>query len=144
MRYHGQEHTVKVPILSANFADDLTSLRRRLDTLHHRAYALSLPESAAEIVNLQVPILGITKKPVLKRLSAEPKGIALKGKRSITIREYGAGIDVEVYDRDRLTAGSVIQGAAIIEEWSSTILLLPEQTATVDDFGNLIIKRVDK
>ena len=144
MRYQGQEHTVKVPILPVDFSDDLTSLRRRLDALHQRAYALSLPDSAAEIVNLQVSVLGITKKPVLKRLSTEPKGDARKGRRSITIREYGAGIDVEVYDREKLTAGSEIQGAAIIEEWSSTILVLPEQVASVDEFGNLIIKRVDK
>ena len=142
MRYHGQEHTVKVPILSADFEDDLVSLRQRLDTLHEKAYALALPESAAEIVNLQVSILGITSKPVLKRLTAQPVRNVVKGRRKITIRGYGADLDVAVFDRSKLSAGAEIKGAAIIEEWTSTTLVLPDQCATVDEYGNLAIKRV--
>ncbi len=144
MRYHGQEHTVKVPILSSDFADDLLSLRQRLDALHERAYALSLPDSAAEIVNLQASVLGITRKPELKRMSPLLDGELLKGKRLVTIRDYGIDIDAAVFNRDNLAAGSEVQGPAIIEEWTSTILVLPDQAAKVDDIGNLIIKRVEK
>ncbi len=143
MRYHGQEHTVKVPVISTDFAADLLSLRGRLDALHQRAYALSLPDSAAEIVNIQVSILGITAKPTLKRFAPSAEGASLKGSRSITIRDFGRGINAAVYNRDHLEAGSGVQGAAIIEEWTSTILVLPGQAATADAFGNLIIKRVE-
>ncbi len=144
MRYYGQEHTVKVPILSGDFAAALRPLRQRLDSLHERAYALALPDSAAEIVNLQVSILGITKKPSLKRIVAQSDGgaaAALKGQRQITVRGYGENIAAPVYARAQLAAQSEIRGPAIIEEWTSTSLILPGQSATVDDFGNLIIKR---
>ena len=89
MRYFGQEHTVKVPILSRDFEDNLTPLRRRLDTLHEKAFALALPNSAAEVVNLQVSVLGITNKPVLKGIPATTCRGPVKGSRKITIRGYG-------------------------------------------------------
>ena len=142
MRYHGQEHTVKVPVLNADFVDNLQPLRRRLDSLHEKAYALALPESATEIVNLQVSVLGITAKPKLKPMPAPTAGKAAKGRRTVTIRDRRQGTEAEIYDRSKLAAGAELPGAAIIEEWTSTILVLPGQLAQVDEFGNLIIKRV--
>ena len=144
MRYFGQEHTVKVPILPQDFEDNLTPMRRRLDTLHEKAYALALPDSAAEVVNLQVSVLGITNKPVLKRISAKNCEDSVKGSRKITIRGYGSELNAVVYDREKLSAGYEISGPAIIEEWTSTILILPDQLAAVDEYGNLTIKRVQQ
>ena len=141
MRYHGQEHTVKVPILAGEFSDGLRPLRRRLDSLHEQAYALSLPESAAELVNLQASIVGITRKPALKRLAPAPASDPVKGRRPITIRDLDAEIEALVYDRTKLAPGSALKGPAIIEEWTSTALVLPGQRASVDEYGNLIIKR---
>ncbi len=144
MRYLGQEHTVKAPILAADFADELRPLRQRLDALHERAYALALPESAAEIVSLQVTMLGVTAKPRIKPMSAQPPGEPLKGNRAIHIRDFGSRLVAPVLRRECLAAGSEVPGPAIIEEWTSTILTLPGQAATVDEYGNLIIKRVDQ
>ncbi len=143
MRYQGQEHTVKVPILRGDLRQDLVRLRRRFDEAHERAYSLKLPESATEIVNLQVSILGISSKPVMKRIDAEANCNPLKGERPVTIRGHGADMPAEVYDREKLAAGATIDGPAIIEEWTSTTLILPDQLATVDEFGNLIIKRAE-
>ena len=140
MRYDGQEHTVKVPVLAGDFEDGLLSLRRRFDSLHEQAYALSLPEAAAETVSLQVAVLGITRKPVLRRL-AGGSADARKGRREVMLRGDAAPLSAVVYDRARLAAGAVIAGPAIIEEWTATVLVLPGQAATVDEYGSLIIKR---
>ncbi|MCY3978023.1 MAG: hydantoinase/oxoprolinase family protein [Chloroflexi bacterium] len=144
MRYHGQEHTVKVPILPDDLCQDLIPLRRRFDEIHERAYSLRLPESAAEIVNLQVSILGITSKPVMKRLASAADRDPLKGERLVTIRGHGADLPANVYDREKLSAETKVDGPAIIEEWTSTTLILPDQSAFVDEFGNLMIKRAAK
>ncbi len=141
MRYHGQEHTVKVPILPGDLDDGLTALRRRLDEYHERAYSLKLPGSAAEIVNLQVSLIGVTSKPVMKKRAIDPSGEPLKGERRIAVRDYGEALLAQVYDREKLAPGALIRGPAIIEEWTSTALILPDQSATVDDYGNLAIKR---
>ncbi len=143
MRYYGQEHTVKVPVLAGDFDDDLRPLRRRLDALHEKAYALALPDSAAEIVSLQVSMLGVTNKPALERIAVDARADAVKGRRRIAIDGYGSDLDAAVFDRAKLAAGAQIPGPALIEEWTSTSLILPDQRATVDEYGNIIIRRVE-
>lgn len=141
MRYHGQEHTVKVPILPGDLNDDLVALRRRLDEHHELSYSLKLPGSAAEIVSLQALIIGVTSKPAAKKIATDSSGGGVKGERTVTLRGYDDALRARVYDRESLGAGEVIDGPAVIEEWTSTTLVLPDQTATVDEYGNLIIKR---
>jgi N-methylhydantoinase A/oxoprolinase/acetone carboxylase beta subunit len=48
-------------------------------------------------------------------------------------------VDTPVYARDKLLAGNVIQGPAIVEQLDSTTVILPRQRAEVDTFGTLII-----
>ena len=141
MRYFGQEHTVKVPVLDGDLGADLLALRRRFDDYHEQAYSLKLPDSAAEIVNLQVSILGITAKPALKRIDGDDGNDSLKCRRDITVRGHDSRMSVNVHDRGKLGPVRSIEGPAIVEEWTSTILILPDQSAQVDDYGNLIIKR---
>ncbi|MCY3834070.1 MAG: hydantoinase/oxoprolinase family protein [Chloroflexi bacterium] len=141
MRYHGQEHTVKVPIFTGDLGDDLSALRRRLDDCHEQAYSLRLPESAAEIVNLQASILGITSKPMFKPIAADNGNPTIKGERDIVARGYDGKMRVAIHDREGLGSGAAVNGPAILEEWTSTTLILPDQQAAVDAYGNLIIKR---
>jgi N-methylhydantoinase A len=44
-----------------------------------------------------------------------------------------------VYERSTLAQGYAIEGPAIVEEMSSTTILLPDQTLQVDSLGSLII-----
>ena len=96
MRYHGQEHTVKVPIFESDLGDDLSALRRRLDEYHDLAYSLRLPESAAEIVNLQASIVGVSGKPVLKPIAADRGKPVIKGRRDIVVRGYAGNMRAAV------------------------------------------------
>ena len=50
--------------------------------------------------------------------------------------------DAEIYDREKLGAGTVIPGPAIVSEMDSTTLILPGHAATVDEVGNLLINPV--
>ena len=44
------------------------------------------------------------------------------------------------YDRSQLRDGHVLSGPAIVVQHNSTILIPPSYTATVGEFGNLIIE----
>ena len=46
------------------------------------------------------------------------------------------------FDREKLGAGTVIPGPAIVSEMDSTTLILPGHAATVDKVGNLLINPV--
>ncbi len=50
--------------------------------------------------------------------------------------------DAEIYDREKLGAGTVVPGPAIVSEMDSTTLILPGHAATVDKVGNLLINPV--
>jgi N-methylhydantoinase A len=50
--------------------------------------------------------------------------------------------DAQIYDREKLGAGTVVTGPAIVSEMDSTTLILPGHAATVDKVGNLLINPV--
>lgn len=64
---------------------------------------------------------------------------ALKGTRKVFFKEYSDLIDCRIYDRSKLKSNNLVKGPAIIEEYDSTIVIYPDQKATVDTFSNLII-----
>jgi N-methylhydantoinase A len=141
-RYRGQEHTIKVPVKQEDFsAHDLTALKARFDECHEQAYAHTLPDHAAEVVNLRLTAYGVTPKPVMRELSApvRPLAEAEKGRRPVIFEGCASPLDCPVYDRDRLGPGLLLEGPAIIEEWTSTTVLLPGQRLDVDRYGNLIL-----
>jgi N-methylhydantoinase A len=47
--------------------------------------------------------------------------------------------EATVYQRERLPVGQDFAGPAIVNEMSATTLILPDQTAVVDPWGNLIV-----
>jgi N-methylhydantoinase A len=54
--------------------------------------------------------------------------------------EAGGFVDCPNYDRYRFSAGSVIDGPAIVEEMDSTTVIHPGFLAEVDRYGNMLIK----
>jgi N-methylhydantoinase A len=49
-------------------------------------------------------------------------------------------VQTPIYDRNRLGAGAMIEGPAIVEEETSTTVVHPGQQLTVDEFGNLLLE----
>jgi N-methylhydantoinase A len=94
---------------------------------------------AVEIVNFKVTGVGAIPKPELKAFAVVSSGPA----SPVEVRRayFGEGLRVEapVYRRRLLAPGTVIAGPAIIEEQTSTVVLYPGQTATVDTYLNLEI-----
>jgi N-methylhydantoinase A len=140
MRYAGQQHTVRVPVPSLS-ENGLSDLERRFDEIHERTYEHALPGTPTEIVNLRVAAIHELQKPSLHRIGtgAADSSAAIKGRRLVHFEDVGDVKDCRIYDREKLAAGNRIDGPAIVEEWNSTVIVLPEQNLEVDTFGNLII-----
>jgi N-methylhydantoinase A len=62
---------------------------------------------------------------------------ALDGERKIFFD--GEFLDSRLYRRERLRAGDVIEGPAMITEYTSATIVPPGCRATVDAFENLVI-----
>ena len=47
-----------------------------------------------------------------------------------------------VFDREALVRGQAISGPAIVEEWTTTTVILPGWEARVDRIGNLVLSKI--
>jgi N-methylhydantoinase A len=92
-----------------------------------------------EWVNLRVTGVGPIRKPGPRTVA--PGGgaqTARSGTRAVFFDDW---IETAIYDRAQLGAGDVVDGPAVLEEFSSTVPLHPGFRANVDDAGNLLIAR---
>lgn len=139
MRYYGQEHTVKVPIPSVNMnSEDIDMIINRFHEYHEREYAFRL-EGPVEIVNFHVVGEYKIRKFELKEIGnkAETSDDALIGERRVYLN--GDDLTLSVYNKQNLAPRFKIDGPAIIEDPTSTILVLNTQRVSVDKYGNVVI-----
>ena len=142
MRYVGQEHAVTVDLPLAFFAGrDRSAIKQQFDELHKVRYGTSAPKEPADLVSLRVTVLGTMKKPPKHDVdsgSAKPEKAALRAVKPVYFRS-GGWADTPVFHRERLLAGNLISGPALIEEHASTTVVQPGDELRVDELGNLQI-----
>jgi N-methylhydantoinase A len=145
LRYLQQGYTLGVTCPQSELQEsDRASLKEAFDTLHAQVYGQSATDEDAEIVTLRVsseiavPQLKVGAMPVLVGNVAR----AAKKRRQVFDVDAGRFVEAGVFQREKLTAGDVIEGLAIIDQFDSTTLVLAGQRATVDQVGTLIIDEV--
>jgi len=143
MRYSGQGYELTVPLTQAPplAREDIQATRSRFDEQHGRLFGHKAETEPVEMVSFRLVARVPTTKPKFSRHrkgKADPSG-ALKGHRMAYFGESTGRVDCPVYQRDKLAAGHVISGPAIIEQMDSTTVVYPGQTAQVDAYTNIII-----
>lgn len=141
LRYYGQEHALSVPAPSKLTDAGKTVLDKSFDELHLKVYGHNAPEEPKEIVSLKVIGIGKVRKPVLQTITRggeSPASQSNLGARKVYLGD-GRYQEFNIYQRDKLLAGNIIRGPAIIEEPTSTTVVEDGQICSVDQYGNLII-----
>jgi N-methylhydantoinase A len=141
MRYRGQSYDVAVPVPHLRSPQDLADLVRRFHDAHQRRYGHMAEVEAVEIVNFQVTAVGIIPKPKPKTFAepAETPEQIPSARRQAYFSATEAS-DVPVLRRAALGPGTCIEGPAVVEEKTSTLVLYPGQRAEVDAHLNIEIK----
>jgi len=143
LRYSGQAYELNIPVPSGRLTEShLAMLRESFHATHERVYGHSATSEPVELVNVRVMAIGRVAKPRLRELESgsESPQNASKGERSSYFDESRDYVKCPTYDRYRLRCGNIIRGPAIIEEIDSTTIIYHNQTATVDKFGNILVK----
>jgi N-methylhydantoinase A len=139
-RYEGQNFEVVVSLPEVR-AEGMADFVVRLHAAHKREYGYDVPGKAVEIVNCRLQAVGRVAKAPLRELTVTGTlADAGTGRRDVYHGAEHGWLATPVYARSKLAAGTVIDGPAVIEEMSSTTLLIPDQRAAVDKIGNIIIK----
>ncbi len=138
MRYGEQIFEVNVPFDDIDL-DSPDLIRRMSDAFHARheaLYTYSLPDQEAVLVNARIAVVGeLPALPQEPRLPERPPAGA-RGHRRIHLGQW---IEAPVYDFDALAAEQVIDGPAVVESATTTVLLRPGDRARTTAFGWLDI-----
>jgi len=140
MRYLGQEHTVEVP---AHNIDNIAALEQRFAERHQRRYGHTM-DDAAEAVHLRVRGIGETDKPTVSEFEQVTHSGGPDESQMAYCFATEEMVEFEVYNRDQLGVDQVIHGPAIVRQPTTTVVFHSNQTARIDDHGNLIIREVDQ
>ena len=136
MRYVGQEYTVNLPIGATVSLDEIDAA---FHDAHRVRYGHSTPGAPAEFVNLRVAAMGRIASAVPKYNPPTAEADPLLGQRTVIFA--GQEHETPVLLRQHLTPGASHPGPVVIEEESSTIVVPPGHTATLDELGNVLITR---
>ncbi|MBL9074760.1 hydantoinase/oxoprolinase family protein, partial [Tabrizicola sp.] len=141
MQFVGQTHLLRVALPSATPGHE--ELQRLFEAAYHARFRVDLPTIRANLVNLNVSVIGERPALDLSRL-IEPSGRKEAAEPSATRKVWFDGWqDTPVYWRDRLPLKIGLQGPAIIEQMDTTIVVDTGAKVTSDADGNLVIE-VDK
>ena len=142
MRYYGQEYTLRVPLDYPINEQTLKTVMKRFEDRHFAEYGFKLEGNPIEVVNYYVKGTYKLPKPRLYEVKETAKDLkdALIMERDVYID--GKFMKVPVYNKDRLPIEVKIEGPAIIEENTATIIVLNNWYARRDKYGNIHIERI--
>src|SRR6478735_1756492 len=149
VRYVGQAYEVRVaapegtvdPAYVEHVADAFHAEHRQLYGYDFRGDS----DQQVEWVNLRVTGIGpITRPeiPTLDKAEGDVEGRAVRGRRPVCFDPDEGYVETPVIWRTDLGAGDTFAGPAIVEEFGSTIPVHPGFEVVVDDWANLVIRKV--
>ena len=141
VRFRHQAHELGVPLDDGAITPaTLVQAEAAFRDTYERLYGVR-PGDPVEFVNYRVRAVGRVDKPDWA-VDAQAHGPATPlNQRAVYFGEHEGFIDTPVYRRGSLAPGHTIEGPAIVEEPTSSIVVPPKWTASVDQRLNLIIRR---
>jgi N-methylhydantoinase A len=132
VRYVGQGYELNV----AHGAD----AAERFHAMHEQRYGFANRGRGLEIVNVRVRVRVPSEvyAPEREEMRAGDGAGALRGEKRVYFD--GEWVAARVFDRERLRAGDVIEGPALVAEYTSATVVPPGARLVVDGLGNLVIE----
>ena len=142
LRYIGQFHEVEVDMAGGKITREaVDAAAAGFTRKHEELYTFAMPWKAVEILTLRLKATTPNAPfalPQVAKGDADPKP-ALKRRR--TCRFNGRDVDTPIYDGEKVMAGNVISGPAIIEETTTTVVIPEAYVCSVDKYKNYILTR---
>ncbi len=139
LRYLGQAYEIAVPLRRASPIDQATlaALAEDFQAQYFRMYGHT-NTTTVEIVNLRASVVKTTA-AIPDWSNRAPAPPPTNGKRNLWFLGRTEPTPCTALRRESLAPDERIVGPAVIEQADTTILVYPEQTATIDPAANLVI-----
>ena len=138
LMYQGQTHVMKLPTDAGVFNKE--QVRQEFARAYFDRFGLDLPEMKPVLANVRTTVIGVRDRisiDIFRPDEGNTLEAALVGSRKAFFD--GRWHETNIYSRERLPAGAVFVGPAIVEQADSTVVIDPGTRATVDKFGNILI-----
>ena len=145
-RYLDQVYELEVPLPASRLsADGLERLIAAFHALHERRYTYRDEDSYQEYTDWRVIARGLRPKVTLREQAdrgtdATP---AVSGLRAAYFAETAGFTETPVYSGKALGHGMQVAGPAIIEEATSTLVVIPGASVTVTQWGDYLMELGD-
>jgi len=136
LRYSGQSFEITVPFNEKY----IESFHQK----HSELYGYSFKNKPVELVTIRLKALYRTKKISLKgskKWVKNPEKALIKRKQVVF---KDRAIDCNVFKRELMNTGNIVEGQALIYEYSSTTFIPPEYILHIDGFENIRITKYKK
>jgi N-methylhydantoinase A len=141
MQYLGQMHDIAVPVPNGSLgAPDEARLREAFHGRYKELFQRAVTRIPVEALTWRVTVSAPAPHLSLQWRASESTAPALKGERPAFFPEPGRHVPTPVYDRYALRPGDAFTGPAIVEERESTLVVGPQASLSVDDYGSLIVQ----
>ena len=142
LRYFGQSYELTIPT-SKPFSEK--ALHQTVEDFHKKHMALygyGVKSEPTELVNVKLIAVGLVDKPRLreKLLHGEkPSKEALIAERKVFFEQDEGYIETPIYRREKLKAGNVVNGPAVVEQYDATTVVCRDWVASVDRLENIVL-----
>jgi N-methylhydantoinase A/oxoprolinase/acetone carboxylase beta subunit len=137
MQYVGQGHVVEVELPPVDSADFFDRVRRSFSERYASMYGYEYEDATPQIVRLRV-VGAVVAEPFELPWNAAHEPPAAAETRRVYFPEESGYVDCPTFRREELPPGWTVGGPAVIDDGQCAILLLPGDTATVDDHSNVL------
>ena len=142
IRYGNQAYELTVPVESSEIEEGaLSAIAERYHAQHFTTYDYNAPDEPIQLVNMRASAIGKFGADFIATRTSSTNGskdVSPRSHREVYFKELGQ-TSCPVYDRGDLFAGAEIEGPAVIQESSSTVIVYPGQRAAATEFGTIEI-----
>lgn len=140
IRYAGQAFELPLNVTIEDLeSKGLSVLTDKFDREHEQLFTFAHGKDHEIVMIRAVVRAKSTLKADLREVSGEKTDLADAKIHETKYYYEDKWYDAMIYAREKLGVGTVVPGPSIVQEMDSTTLVLPGHSATVDEFGNLLI-----
>ena len=143
MRYLGQIHECTVNIDTFDIdSETIEKVKEAFHKRHEELYTYSELKSPIELVNIESALYGRIDRPSPAEIENDTQlKDAIKSYRNLIFSDSEELVKTPVYDGNFLSGGHQINGPAVVEEDTTTLVIEPEWLLELHKSGTYIINR---
>jgi N-methylhydantoinase A len=144
IRYERQNFEISIPVPEGDVTrTGLAEIIEAFHKEHKRSYGYCNNQMPVQFVNFRTSAVGVIDKPDIIEQPLDPvapKPIPMET-RSVLFQGQTEYVPTDVYHRDSLKPGCIMEGPAIVEQMDATLVVPPGWSVLADGLGNLRLRQ---